>query len=66
MKNATLIFYIVMLLEVYIPLTACTDASPSPPVDTTITDTENSASESEETEPIVYEVEGDTTVVTKS
>lgn len=53
MKNTALIFYIVMLLEVYIPLTACADASLSQPVDTTIIDTETSASESEETEPIV-------------
>ena len=66
MKNTALIFYIVMLLEVYIPLTACGDASLSQPVDTTIIDTETSASESEETEPIVYEVEGDTTAVTES
>ena len=66
MKNTTLIFYIVMLLEVYIPLTACGDASPSPPVDTTITGIQTSASESEETQPIVYEVEGNTAVVKES
>ena len=66
MKKPTHKLYLSIFLTVIILLTACDNAVPPIPSDITTVDTETTAYEPPVSKPLVYEVEGDTTVLRES